>query len=78
MKNYKEVYEYYEQDNGIHTGIAEVEQAEQEAKITINSLTGNQQELKDTIDTLIGKIARAYETQGFCFGYDLAAKEARV
>ena len=62
---YRALYEANEQNDVLHVGIAEVTTVENEVGAFLSSLD---KELREKVDTLFGKVARAYEIQGFLFG----------
>ena len=62
---YRTLYEKYEQNDVLHVGIQEVVEAEKEIDTFLKSLDRNQ---RDQLDTLLGRLSRAYEMQGFLFG----------
>ena len=62
---YRTLYEKYEQNDVLHVGIQEVVEAEKEIDAFLKSLDRNQ---RDQLDTLLGRLSRAYEMQGFLFG----------
>ena len=62
---YRTLYEKYEQNDVLHVGIQEVVEAEKEIDTFLKSLGRNQ---RDQLDTLLGRLSRAYEMQGFLFG----------
>lgn len=62
---YRTLYEKYEQNDVLHVGIQEVVEAEKEIDVFLKSLDRNQ---RDQLDTLLGRLSRAYEMQGFLFG----------
>ena len=62
---YRTLYEKYEQNDVLHVGIQEVVEAEKEIDTFLKSLDRNQ---RDQLDTLLGRLSRAYEIQGFLFG----------
>lgn len=62
---YKTLYEENEQNNALHVGTVEVENAEHEVSAFLALLD---KDLREQADTLFGKLARAYEIQGFLFG----------
>ena len=62
---YRTLYEKYEQNDVLHVGIQEVVEAEKEIDTVLKSLDRNQ---RDQLDTLLGRLSRAYEMQGFLFG----------
>ncbi len=62
---YEDLYRQYEQDNVMHRGVCAVTLAEDEVSAFLRSLS---KELREQADTLFGKLARAYEMQGFLFG----------
>lgn len=66
---YKDLYELHEQNDVLHVGISEVAIIEDEAADFLRSLD---QGLRQRVDLLLGKIARAYEIQGFLFGGTVA------
>lgn len=59
---YRTLYEKYEQNDVLHVGIQEVVEAEKEIDAFLKSLDRNQ---RDQLDTLLGRLSRAYEMQGF-------------
>ena len=61
---YRTLYEKYEQNDVLHVGIQEVVEAEKEIDTFLKSLDRNQ---RDQLDTLLGRLSRAYEMQGFLF-----------
>ena len=61
---YRTLYEKYEQNDVLHVGIQEVVEAEKEIDTFLKSLERNQ---RDQLDTLLGRLSRAYEMQGFSF-----------
>ncbi|MDR2043570.1 MAG: hypothetical protein LBQ15_04235 [Clostridium sp.] len=73
---YEEIYSYYEENRELHPGIANVETAEQEAAALLSKITDKEQ--KEAIDTIIGKIARAYEMQGFLFARNVYGSGAAI
>ena len=62
---YRTLYEKYEQNDVLHVGIQEVVEAEKEVDTFLKSLDRSQ---RDQLDTLLGRLSRAYEMQGFLFG----------
>ncbi len=62
---YKALYEMNENDDALHIGISDVQVAEEELAPLLASLS---KDLRDRADAIIGKLARAYELQGFLFG----------
>ena len=62
---YRTLYEKYEQNDVLHVGIQEVVEAEKEIDAFLKSLDRNQ---RDQLDTLLGRLSRSYEMQGFLFG----------
>ena len=62
---YRTLYEKYEQNDVLHVGIQEVVEVEKEIDTFLKSLDRNQ---RDQLDTLLGRLSRAYEMQGFLFG----------
>ena len=62
---YRTLYEKYEQNDVLHVGIQEVVEAEKEIDTFLKSLDRDQ---RDQLDTLLGRLSRAYEMQGFLFG----------
>jgi hypothetical protein len=60
---YREIYEYFEENSELHPEIDTVEKAERAAGVLLASLPDPEQ--REAVDLLIGKIARAYEMQGF-------------
>ena len=62
---YRTLYEKYEQNDVLHVGIQEVVEAEKEIDTFLKSLDRKQ---RDQLDTLLGRLSRAYEMQGFLFG----------
>ncbi|MDR2045207.1 MAG: hypothetical protein LBQ15_12795 [Clostridium sp.] len=73
---YEEIYSYYEENSELHPGIAKVDKAEREAAALLSTITDKEQ--REAIDTLIGKIARAYEMQGFLFARNVCGSGAAV
>ena len=69
---YRTLYEKYEQNDVLHVGIQEVVEAEKEIDTFLKSLDRNQ---RDQLDTLLGRLSRAYEMQGFLFGGLASAPE---
>lgn len=69
MQDYKEWYEHYE-GTAVHKGIAEVTAAEREFSELLSTITDPA--LKAAFDTAAGKLARAYEMQGFNMGRSVA------
>ena len=59
---YRTLYEKYEQNDVLHVGIQEVVEAEKEIDTFLKSLDRNQ---RDQLDTLLGRLSRAYEMQVF-------------
>lgn len=59
---YRTLYEKYEQNDVLHVGIQEVVEAEKEIDTFLKSLDRDQ---RDQLDTLLGRLSRAYEMQGF-------------
>ena len=55
----------YEERNDLHPDIAETQAAEADIR---QFLGGLDDDLKFEVDALIGRVARAYEMQGFLFG----------
>jgi len=66
---YRTLYEAYEQNDIFHRGIFEVQVAEAEVGVFLRALD---KELREAADTIIGKLVRAYEIQGFLFGGNVA------
>lgn len=62
---YKTLYEKNEQSSLLHVGTVEVENAEHDVGAFLASLD---KDLREQADALFGKLARAYEMQGFLFG----------
>lgn len=62
---YEDLYRQYEQNDVMHRGVCAVELAEKEVDGFLRSLS---KELREQADELFGKLARAYEMQGFLFG----------
>lgn len=59
---YEDLYRQYEQNDVMHRGVCAVELAEKEVDGFLRSLS---KELREQADELFGKLARAYEIQGF-------------
>jgi hypothetical protein len=74
MKYYKEVYEHHEENDALHSVTTETTQAEKEFSELLNDITDAEQ--RDKLDTLIGKIARTYEMQGFLFAMNVCKSGA--
>ena len=66
---YRDLYEMNEENDTLHKKITEVEIAESEMNAFLHCLD---KELREGADLLIGKLARAYEMQGFLFGGTVA------
>jgi len=65
MLNYKELYEHFEETK-LHKQIPEVMEAEIALAELLNTISD--QSLKEAVDSSAGRIARAYEMQGFSMG----------
>lgn len=62
---YEDLYRQYEEDAVMHRGVCAVSLAENDVDRFLRSLS---KELREQADSLFGKLARAYEMQGFLFG----------
>ena len=69
--NRKELYEHYE-GTSQHIGTPEVEVAEKEFGELIRTITDPS--LRSALDQAVGKVARAYEMQGFCMAIDVMSR----
>lgn len=65
---YRTLYEKYEQNDVLHVGIQEVVEAEKEIDTFLKSLDRNQ---RDQLDTLLGRLSRAYEMDAVLFARQL-------
>lgn len=60
--DFREAYDAYQESI---PAIAEVEAAETQAREVYEAVKAKDRELADRLDTIMGKLARAYEKQGF-------------
>lgn len=65
MGDYRELYTLYEERNDLHPSTPETTTAESELGKALRVLDAD---LILELDILIGRVARAYEMQGFLFG----------
>lgn len=73
MSDFRKLYNRYEESGNV-AQIEEVERAEEEFQRFFQRLTETDMRLAQEIDSLAGKIARAYSIQGFSGGL-MAAME---
>lgn len=71
MRDYKALYDQHEENNALHLSIPETTAAEKELSDFLKRLDWD---TASDLDTLAGKLARAWEMSGFRFA--LACMEA--
>lgn len=78
MKNYREMYERYEESE-LHEVIEEVREAEQEARAMMCEIADElDEETAARLDSLFGVMARAYEKQGFAYAENIRKSHGRL
>lgn len=73
MRKYTELYNLHEENNDLHPDTAEAVRTEQEFSAFIKSLP---EDVAFQLDIIAGKLARAYEKQGFLFGLNVQTMAA--
>lgn len=78
MKNYREMYERYEESE-LHEVIEEVRGAEREARAMMCEIAEKLgDETAARLDSLFGVMARAYEKQGFAYAENIRKSHGRL
>jgi len=78
MKNYRAMYERYEESE-LHEVIEEVREAEQEVRAMMCEIADKlDEETAARLDSLFGVMARAYEKQGFAYAENIRKSHGRL
>ena len=78
MKNYRAMYERYEESE-LHEVIEEVREAEQEVKAMMYEIADKlDEETAARLDSIFGAMARAYEKQGFAYAENIRRAHGRL
>lgn len=73
MSDFRELYDRYE-DSGDTASIIEVDMAEDEFAQIFRQIEKQDRSLAERLDSIVGKISRAYSMQGFSGGLKIAGR----